>query len=369
MGYPLPGKSGSFAGLCSFNCNHAYCPDSVCGTTPSNGVVLGYSPFLPPACTGGTGEGAFQGLCSFGCNFGFCPMHACTCTSRGILIQQPPKTDVTGYFLDSSTNDHGLCKFACEHGYCPDICGSRSIDPSGNDSGYPTITLDPVVWHSRTAQCVPPCVLVIPPSTLGSTITLSFEDLHTQLEVGWTATDTTSGSVISHYTATTVSVVVPIPPMTVDVISFSEELIRASAGGMIPAVITPRPSIKPPPLRITPSVTGLPVSPIGRMIFPPPWPGTGSAPLPGPSGTPPANRTTSPIAAVPTADGSSPTTVFPTQTVSWVQQWVPEPTVTQVGGGPPVPVIPCWVWFIWSCPPNVGGIVLSGFEKPGVYPM
>ncbi|KAK4096690.1 carbohydrate-binding module family 24 protein [Parathielavia hyrcaniae] len=135
-GYPRLGKSGSFVGLCSFDCNHGYCPDSVCGTIPNDGVLLGYSPFLPPACTGGTaraGLGAFQGLCDFGCHLGFCPIHACTCLSTGILVQTPPKTDKSGYsFLDESVDDHGLCKFACEHGYCPDVCGKRPVG-GGNE--------------------------------------------------------------------------------------------------------------------------------------------------------------------------------------------------------------------------------------------
>ena len=52
---------------------------------------------------------------------------------------------MTGYYLDSSTDDYGLYKFACEHGYCPDICGSRPISDDGNQSKYLTVTLDPAV--------------------------------------------------------------------------------------------------------------------------------------------------------------------------------------------------------------------------------
>ena len=72
-----------------------------------------------------------------------------------------------------------------------------------------------------------------------------------------------------------------------------------------------------------------------------------------------------PIIVVPT--GPFPTTAFPTETVSYVTNWVPEPTTIDVDGDP-VPVIPCWAWFIWVCPPNIGGIVLLGFKLPGIYP-
>lgn len=126
VGYPLPGKSGSFQGLCSFNCNHGYCPNTVCGTTPNTGVVLSYSPFLPPACTGGSGSDAFQGLCDFGCHLGFCPMAVCKCTATGILVQTPAKTSESGTYPES--DDHGLCKFACEHGYCPPVCAKLPTD-------------------------------------------------------------------------------------------------------------------------------------------------------------------------------------------------------------------------------------------------
>ncbi|EAL86742.1 glycoside hydrolase family 71 protein [Aspergillus fumigatus Af293] len=367
-GYPLPGKSGSFAGLCSFDCNHGYCPDSVCGQTPNDGVVLGYSPFLPPACTGGTGAGAFQGLCDFGCHLGFCPIHACTCTSTGILVQTPPKTNVTGYYLDSSTDDYGLCKFACEHGYCPDICGSRPIGDDGNQDKYPTVTLDPAVWTAPTAQCAPPCVLVLPPSSLASPTTISFDPWQTSLEFGWMTTDTVDGTVTTHYTAVTVSTEISIPPVTTDLISFSEVILTTTVDGGVPSIIIPTASVSPPPFVITPTpVAGITAAPVARTIRPPPWPWSGPSAMPDPSGTSTTTSTSDPV-VVPIVTGPFPATVFPTETASWVRDWLPEPTAIQVDGGDPVPVIPCWVWFIWSCPPNVGGIVLPGFKNPGIYP-
>ncbi|KAL5049507.1 glycosyl hydrolase family 71-domain-containing protein [Aspergillus fruticulosus] len=331
-GYPLPGKSGSFAGLCSFDCNHGYCPDTVCGQEPNDGVVLGYSPFLPPACTGGTGEGAFTGLCDFGCHLGFCPIHACTCTATGILVETPAKTD----------------------------------------SKYPTITLDPTVWAAPTAQCPPPCVLVLPPSPLASPTTIFFNPWTTSLEFGYTTTETVDGTKTTHYAATTITTEISIPPVTTDVISFSEVVLTTTIDGGVPSIIIPSPSVSPPPFVITPTTTivtdDITATPVPRTIRPPPWPWS-AAGAPGGTYSGTSTTTSGPVAVIPTETGPFPTTVFPTETVSWVRDWVDEPKASQVDdSGSPVPVVPCWAWFVWSCPPDVGGIVLNGFTDPGIYP-
>ena len=368
-GYPLPGKSGSFKGLCSFDCNHGYCPDTVCGHSPNDGVILNYSPFLPPACTGGTGSGAFTGLCDFGCHLGFCPIHVCTCTATGILVQTPPKTDKTGYYLDSSVDDHGLCKFACEHGYCPDVCGERPIGDNGNPDKYPTVTLDPAVWGAPTVQCPPPCVFVFPPAVLASPTTISFNLWPTSLEYGWTTTQTVNGRVTTRYIATTIATVLTIPPLTTNRISYSDVVITTTIDGGLPSVILPTPSVSPPPFVITPHdlPAGVTATPVPRTIHPPPWPWNGYASPPATGSSSSTSSSTVPVVVIPT--GTFPTTVFPTETVSWVTNWVSEPTTTQVNGSPPVPVIPCWVWFIWVCPPGFGGLILWGFRLPGIYPM
>jgi hypothetical protein len=377
-GYPLPGKSGSFAGLCSFDCNHGYCPDTVCGSEPNDGVVLGYSPFLPPACTGGTGNGAFTGLCDFGCNYGFCPIHACTCTATGILVNTPAKTDVTGYYLDSSVDDYGLCNFACQHGYCPDVCGSKAGGNDGDDGGndqdnYPTVTLDPTIWAAPTVQCPPPCVLVLPPSPLVSPTTISFIRWGTILELGWTTTETVDGTTTTHYTATTVSTDIDIPPVTTDKISYSEVVVTTTVDGGVPSVISPSPSISPPPFVITPTTTvigdGTTITPVPRTIRPPPWPWASYGGTGGTYSETTSTTTSGPVAVIPTETGPFPTTIFPTETASWVRDWVDKPKASQVDdSGRPKPVVPCWAWFVWSCPPDVGGIVLNGFSEPGIYP-
>ncbi|KAL3488023.1 glycosyl hydrolase family 71-domain-containing protein [Aspergillus germanicus] len=312
-GYPLPGKSGSFAGLCSFDCNHGYCPDTVCGSEPNDGVVLGYSPFLPPACTGGTGNGAFTGLCDFGCNYGFCPIHACTCTATGILVDTPPKTD----------------------------------------DNYPTVTLDPTIWAAPTVQCPPPCVLVLPPSPLASPTTISFIRWGTILELGWKATETADGTTTTHYTATTVSTDIDIPPVITDEISYSEVVVRTTIDGGVPSIISPSPSISPPPFVITPTPTvigdGTTITPVPRTIQPPPWPWASYGGTGGTYSETTSTTTSGPVAVIPTETGPFPTTIFPTETASWVRDWVDKPKASQVDdSGSPKPVVPCWAWFVWS---------------------
>ncbi|KAH8903527.1 hypothetical protein BR93DRAFT_953239 [Coniochaeta sp. PMI_546] len=88
---PSTACSMIYEGLSSFDCNHGYCPTGACGTTPNDGTIPTYSPFLPPACTGGsvlpTVTAAFTGLCDFSYTFGFCPMHVCSCTSTSVLVE------------------------------------------------------------------------------------------------------------------------------------------------------------------------------------------------------------------------------------------------------------------------------------------
>ncbi|KAH8904986.1 putative alpha-1,3-glucanase [Coniochaeta sp. PMI_546] len=367
-GYPLPGKSIVFAGLCNFACDHGYCPDTICGKTPNTGTIPTTSPFLPPACTGGTGAGAFEGLCSFGCNYGFCPMHACTCTQTGTLIDAPPRVNTKGYYLGGA-DDFGLCNFACGHGYCPSICGNTTAGNGGpgRDAG-PVVTLDPAVWTIHTAHCPPPCVFVFPPTTLALPTTLSFPALSTSLEVGWSTSVTVSGRVTAVFTAITVTTTILIPALTTSVISFSNFHLSTTLSGAVQSIIWPTPSISPPPFTITLNPPGVTAFAVPRTIRPPPWPyGTSY-------GSPTSVKTTTTstplppwIFPLPPTTDTVAVTSFPTETITWVTGWVPGPTTTQIGDQP-VPVIPCWAWFIWVCPPHVGGFALIGWLIPGIYP-
>ncbi|KAL3476673.1 glycosyl hydrolase family 71-domain-containing protein [Aspergillus californicus] len=321
-GYPLPGKSGSFAGPCSFNCNHGYCPDSAPARLSTTASSWATRLYCRP---------------HFGCHLGFCPIHACACTSTGILVQTPAMTDVTRYYLDSSADDYGLCKFACEHGYYPNICGSRPIGET-----------------APAAQCAPLCPSPAP-------VTPRHSDHHilyrwrTSLEFGWKTTDTVNGAVATHYTAVTVTTDISIPPVTTDLISFSEAILTTTVHGDVPSIIIPTVSVSPSPFVITPTtIADISGTPVSRTFRPPPWPWSAASAMPDPSGTSTTTSTSGPVTDIPTATGTFPTTVFPTETVSWVRDWVPEPTASQMDGSDPAPVVPCWAWFIWSCPPNVG---------------
>jgi hypothetical protein len=74
VGFPAEGLDATYSGLCSFNCHYGFCPPGACGTTKHPLTVPTVSPFLPNACTGGTGEGNIGGLCSYACAYGFCPI-------------------------------------------------------------------------------------------------------------------------------------------------------------------------------------------------------------------------------------------------------------------------------------------------------
>lgn len=347
-GYPAAGKSMIYTGLCSFDCNHGYCPPS-CGTTPNPGLVPTFSPFLPPTCTGGkvlsSVSPALTGLCDFSCTFGFCPIHVCECLRTGVLVDAPAYVDTVGYFLGTD-DDHGLCNFACTHNYCPDVCGNRTSIDGGSDTSFVTVTLDPVVWSNPTATCPPPCILVFPPITLPTPTTIYLPPLTTTLEIGWSTTR--SGS--TTFVGVTVTTTIIIPALTTSVISFSNVHVTTTISGAIPSVIFPEASISPPPVIVTQTSypPGAPAQQsITRTIRPQPWPYFhGDAPSSSGASTTTTTTTSDPVIIIPVV------TTFPTETVSWISEWVSQPTTTTDSDGRPVPVIPCWIWFIWVSTPG-----------------
>ena len=73
---------GNYVGLCSFCCNYGYCPGS--GGTAGPCICTAYgSPVPTPPVTGIDGvplpgeDSSYSGLCSFACNHGYCPSTAC----------------------------------------------------------------------------------------------------------------------------------------------------------------------------------------------------------------------------------------------------------------------------------------------------
>ncbi|KAH8812937.1 hypothetical protein F5884DRAFT_642716, partial [Xylogone sp. PMI_703] len=82
----VTGKGDSnFGGLCSFSCNFGYCPKPC--TCTEFGTPVPPPAMPPPPVTGDNGvplpgeDDSYLGLCSFACNHGYCPGGACTKTS------------------------------------------------------------------------------------------------------------------------------------------------------------------------------------------------------------------------------------------------------------------------------------------------
>lgn len=181
-GYPRSGESASYSGLCAFACDLDYCPDTACGTVSVPLSTPTVSPFDPSACTGGLGVDNLGGLCGFACSFGYCPLHSCTCNSRGDLAALPAYTPmvvkpVPG--LDEFIYGD-LCQFACEYGYCPDgACNNFTRAPE-------TVYVDQIIFvePSPVFVCPPPCIFVMPSSTMNSQTVITFPPISTSIVVG-----------------------------------------------------------------------------------------------------------------------------------------------------------------------------------------
>ncbi|KAG4428636.1 hypothetical protein IFR05_015880, partial [Cadophora sp. M221] len=261
------------------------------------------------------------------------------------------------------------------------------------------VYIDPTIWTKpgTTLVCKGPCTLVIPPSTLPTSTTITFPPYVTTLEVGWlTGVTGGDGVVTTQFTGVTQTTTLSIPQVTVTLIDYWNVQITDS---IFPANIYPTMSIIPSPFTITNS---LPPEAPGtggtRVITPPPYPWAGltvtssSGPvktyifdstsvLVTGSTTLTYTKSGHTILFGPTSivlDGkpmASPTTTttsnditfgppllwftnFPTQTVSLITSDVISATTTNINGTP-VPI----------CISNrLGGIILWGFEFPGIYP-
>jgi hypothetical protein len=264
----------------------------------------------------------------------------------------------------------------------------------------PVVYIGPTVWiePSPTVQCSPPCILVLPPSVLPSETTISIPPYVTSLEIGWTSNGV--------FTASTITTTLSIPPITTATIDFSNVQVNSSTDlfAIIPTV-----SIMPQPFVITDSYPpGITNSPPTRTITPPPYPFSGSVIPTGviyityvydgqtiylnpnqtitttesghtiiflPTGIivdgnppiPPPTSTPTTIAGITIGPPPPPITTFPISTVQFVTTDVPKPTTTKINGKTE-PVIPCWAWFFFICTDKIKGIVLFGFEIPGIYP-
>lgn len=266
-GYPAAGLNDNYGGLCSFDCNLGYCPDTACATVSAPLTTPTVSPFTPPACTGGEGSDPFPGLCSYACNFGFCPRNICTCTSQGALVEPPPVTEkVSASAEGNGYDDQGLCDFACQRGYCPYPCVKSDLAGSG-----PPVYIDQEIWSdpTPTVSCIPPCVIVLPPVTLSTPTTLEFPPLVTTITERW-----------NNRSASTTTLTFTFPPVTTTVIPVFN--INITQTGVAGVTYTVTPSILPsasttiyPPTTtgtgtssITPIVVWVTSTPRGTSTYP-----------------------------------------------------------------------------------------------------
>lgn len=195
MGYPQAGLDASYRGLCAFDCPHGFCPDTACSTVSASLSTPTVSPFLPPACIGGTGEGNLSGLCDFACNLGFCPINACTCTAQGALHTLPEATDKVGEAVPGmdETVYGPLCEFTCKYGYCPE--GAYAVSTSGgegDDKGSGEVYVDPGIFlkPAPVVGCIPPCTLIMPDLLLNNPTTICLSPVATSIALGTTTIKT-----------------------------------------------------------------------------------------------------------------------------------------------------------------------------------
>ncbi|PQE24873.1 Glycoside hydrolase family 71 protein [Rutstroemia sp. NJR-2017a BVV2] len=134
--------------------NYGNCPSATCGTTKEPESTPTISPFIPDACTGGSGSGNLTGLCRFACKYGFYPIIACSCGSKGALGTLPVYTGD-----DSGVPVAGLpvavcgdlCKFAYQYGYNSppiDVC----INTTSSSGSHTTASISGTASATKTSS-------------------------------------------------------------------------------------------------------------------------------------------------------------------------------------------------------------------------
>ncbi|KAF7948416.1 uncharacterized protein EAE97_003827 [Botrytis byssoidea] len=296
-GYPAAGLNATFSGLCDFACNTGFCPPESCDTVEHELIIPTVSPFLPSACTNGTGVGDLQGLCDYSCHFGFCPIYSCTCIRKGALNVPPPTTGASGKAapgLDPLIYD-AICEFTCSRGYYPDGVCSPADTNSG--TGDFLVYVPPSIWNNAEPivelGCYPPCTFILPPFTLPAPTVISFDSYFTTLEVFSvtattiiTYTNTIAGtfyvSEVAQGTSSLKTTTIFVPPLTTDVLNFWNMPIDDS--DIKETLIAIPTSILPPTVTLTETSAG---TVYDRTIHPPPWPYTNPTPTTRSSDGPP----------------------------------------------------------------------------------
>lgn len=144
--------------------------------------------------------------------------------------------------------------------------GSGSGSESGGDDGttvttthVETVFVGTEIYTTNTVQCTGACIIVLPPSPLASTTTISIPNYTTSVQIG---SDSTSPLTIT------------IPDVTISSVPYYN--INITSGQSICPAFVPTPSIALPPVTIgLPGPDGTTTS---RIITLPPWPSVTQGP-------------------------------------------------------------------------------------------
>jgi hypothetical protein len=140
-----------------------------------------------------------------------------------------------------------------QRGFTTEISIWYPIDGSDN-----VVYVGTEVFYHPTAQCTAPCTLVLPPSPVGSTTTISMKPYTTSLEVGSSKSGT--------FSVTTTTIIITLKPITTDVFSQSNIEVPDETD----SDLTMEPSVPVPESTVT--VTNGDGKTTARTIIFPPWP-------------------------------------------------------------------------------------------------
>jgi len=251
------GFGGTMAWSVDFNSGASDGPplstDGSCG--PKNGGAVCEGTPFGDCCSVNGWCGSTQDHCGSGCISGKCIQGGvttdgtCGAGANGAICGNWPAGDCCspmGWCGNSSAH----CGPGCQSGSCTD-----------RDN---VVYLDPVVYESRTAQCEPPCTLVLPPIQLASDTVISVPPYTTSLEVG--------SSVGGSFTVTTTTITIIVAPITTRQLQQSNIKVEAGQTGGF----NPTPSVPVP--RPTFTVTNGNGVAMARTLTLPPWPAITNGP-------------------------------------------------------------------------------------------
>lgn len=141
--------------------------------------------------------------------------------------------------------------------------------PLPGDDNVDIVYVGTEVWATPTARCSPPCVLVLPNSTLTSATTIVPGNYTTSFEYGSAGTTTTNGQVVVTFYTTITTVVINVPPVTISS-GGGLQYSNVNVTGQSTSGFMASPSVNLPPVLVPlPDGNG---STTERTATLPPWP-------------------------------------------------------------------------------------------------